>query len=92
MAVRAWSAFVAGVAVGWTGRSVLGSGRELVVRSVVVLHDIRERATRTFAEQAEWLEDTFAEGRSRWEAKRSAAPVDETSPARVVDRKRERAA
>ena len=83
MAARTWGAFAAGVAVGWVGRSVLGSGRELVVQGVVVGHRVRERMARTFAEQAEWLEDMFAEGRSRYESARSHAPIDEEAPARV---------
>jgi hypothetical protein len=83
MAARTFGAFAAGVAVGWVGRSVLGSGRELVVRSVVVGHRVRERMTRTFAEQAEWLEDMFAEGRSRYESTRAHEPVDEEAHARV---------
>jgi len=85
-------AFAAGVCVGWVGRSVLGSGRELVVRGVVLAHQARERLTRTFAEQAEWFEDSFAEGKARYETARAAAPVDESAPAVVRDKKRGRAA
>lgn len=92
MAARTWGAFIAGVAVGWTGRTVLGSGRELVVRGVVVIHHARDRVTRTFAEQAEWVDDMFAEGRARYEATRSAPPDDESAPARVSSEKRGRAA
>lgn len=85
MAVRAWGAFAAGVATGWAARSVLGSGRELLIRSVVTAHKLRERATRVAAEQVEWVEDMFAEGRARYEASRpEQAPVDEGSSARVV--------
>ncbi len=92
MALRAWGAFAAGVTVGWGARSVLGSGRELLVQSVVTLHELRERATRVAAEQVEWVEDTFAEGRARYEARKATEPVDESSHARVVSHSRHRAA
>jgi hypothetical protein len=89
MAVRTWAAFTAGMAVGWGGRSALGSGRELVIRGVVALHQIRELFARTSAEQVEWVEDMFAEGRARYETQRSTAPVDEDAPARVVSAERD---
>ncbi len=92
MALRAWGAFAAGVTVGWGARSVLGSGRELLVRSVVTLHDLRERVNRVAAEQVEWVEDTFAEGRARYEARKASEPVDESSHARVVPHTRRPAA
>lgn len=92
MALRVWGAFAAGVTVGWGARSVLGSGRELLVRSVVTLHEVRERVSRVAAEQVEWVEDTFAEGRARYEARRASEPVDEASHARVVPHSRGRAA
>ena len=93
MAEKAWAAFAAGVAVGWAGRATLGSGRELLVRGVVGLHELREHATRVAAEQVEWVEDMFAEGRARFESRRAAAPpVDEAAPTRVVPHRRERAA
>ena len=92
MAIRSSIAFAAGVTVGWGARSVLGSGRELLVRGVVTLHQLRERATRVAAEQVEWVEDTFAEGRARYEARRGDEPVDESSHARVVPHSRGRAA
>jgi hypothetical protein len=92
MEAKTWGAFAAGMAVGWVGRSVLGSGRELVVRGVVTAHHVRERMTRVAAEQVEWVEDMFAEGRARYDAKRSEAPIDEGSRARVVGHRRGRAA
>jgi len=85
MAVKTWGAFAAGVAVGWIGRSVLGSTREAMVKALVVSHGIRERAKRIFAEQVEWLEDTFAEGRARHEAARHAAQVEPHVPPAVAD-------
>jgi len=92
MEAKTWGAFAAGVAVGWAGRSVLGSGRELVVRGVVVAHQVRERMTRVAAEQVEWVEDMFAEGRARYDATHQQAPMDEGSRARVVGHRRGRAA
>lgn len=84
MTIRVWGAFAAGVAAGWAGRSVMGSGRELVVRGVVTAHRVRGRLARVAAEQVEWVEDMLAEGRARYETMRAAAPVDEEAPARVV--------
>ena len=81
MAVKVWGAFAAGIAAGWAGRSVMGSGRELVVRGVVTAHRLRGRLTRVAAEQVEWVEDM-----------RASAPVDEEAPARVVRAHRGRAA
>jgi hypothetical protein len=63
-------AFAAGIAVGWTGRSLFGSGRELVVRGAVLFYRLRERVSQVAAEQVEWVEDSFAEGRARWAAER----------------------
>jgi hypothetical protein len=83
MAARTGAAFAAGVAVGWTGRSVLGSGRELVVRAVVAFYELRERVSQVAAEQVEWIEDSFAEGRARYASKQAETPLDED--AHVVD-------
>jgi hypothetical protein len=92
MAVKTWGAFTAGLAVGWAGRSALGSGRELVVRGVVALHQLRELLARSGAEQVEWVEDMFAEGRARYDAQRSSGPADDEVPARNVPGERSRAA
>jgi len=92
MALRTWGAFTAGLAVGWAGRSALGSGKELVIRGVVAMHELRELFARVGAEQVEWVEDMFAEGRARYESQRSAAAVDEDAPARVVSPEHSRAA
>jgi hypothetical protein len=83
MEAKTLAAFAAGVAVGWAGRSVLGSGRELVVRAVVLALEVRERLSQVAAEQVEWLEDSFAEGRARYATKKAEAPLDED--AHVVD-------
>jgi hypothetical protein len=95
MAAKTWGAFAAGVVVGWVGRSVLGSTRELVVRAVVLSHGVRERIRRVVAEQIEWVEDTFAEGRARHEAGRGEAHAEEppaTPTVADVSEKRGRAA
>jgi hypothetical protein len=87
MAARTLGAFAAGVAVGWVGRSVLGSGRELFVRAVVLGYQLRERVAQVAAEQVEWVEDSFAEGRARYSARSEEAHVDEATPADDDDAK-----
>jgi hypothetical protein len=77
MAARTVGAFAAGVAVGWVGRSVLGSGRELFVRAVVLAYQLRERVAQVAAEQVEWVEDSFAEGRARYASRRDEPPTDD---------------
>jgi hypothetical protein len=83
MAAKTTAAFLAGVAVGWVGRSLLGSTREAMVQGLVVAHEIREGLRRAIAERAEWLEDMFAEGRARYEARRAGVAPEESEP-RVV--------
>jgi hypothetical protein len=68
MALKAFGAFAAGVVVGWTGRSVFGSTRELMVQALVAAHQLQVQAKRLIAERFEWAEDMFAEGRARYEA------------------------
>jgi hypothetical protein len=70
MAFQTVGAFLAGVVVGWTGRSVMGSTREALVQTIILGHRVREGARRVIAEQVEWAEDMFAEGRARYEARR----------------------
>jgi hypothetical protein len=79
MAVQTVGAFFAGVVVGWTGRSVVGSTREALVQAIMLGHRVREGARRVVAEQVEWAEDMFAEGRARYEARRDGAAFDEYS-------------
>jgi len=86
MAAATVSAFLAGVVVGWVGRSAAGSSREALVEAIVATHAIRERAKRVVAEQVEWVEDLFAEGRARFEARHEAAShIDHDTPPEVVD-------
>ena len=92
MAVKTTSAFFAGVATGWVLRSVLGSSREAMVRAVVVAHRGRERVKRVVAENAEWLDDLFAEGRARYDSSREEAPLDDEAPPFVASESTERAA
>jgi hypothetical protein len=68
MALKTFGAFAAGVVVGWTGRSVFGSTRELMVQTLVAAHHLQGRAKRIVAERFEWAEDMFAEGRARYDA------------------------
>lgn len=86
MALRTLSAFVAGMGVGWVARSTVGSSREAMVRALVVGHKLREGARRLVAEQVEWAEDMFAEGKARYELEREgdAAPLDDDAPPQVV--------
>jgi hypothetical protein len=67
VALKTFGAFAAGVVVGWTGRSVFGSTRELMVQALVVAHHLQSQAKRILAERFEWAEDMFAEGRARYE-------------------------
>jgi hypothetical protein len=84
MALRTFGAFVAGVGVGWVARSTIGSSREALVRAIVVAHRVREGARRVLAEQVEWAEDMFAEGRARYEMLRDHVPLDDEALPHVV--------
>jgi len=81
---RTVAAFSAGVVVGWVGRGVLGSERELLVRTIGLAHVVRERVTRLAAEQVEWWQDLVAEAKARIDHKRATAHPDEDAPAKVV--------
>jgi hypothetical protein len=91
MAFKTTSAFIAGVATGWVLRSAMGSSREVLVRVVVVAHRGRERLRRVVAENAEWLDDLFAEGRARYNASHSEVGLDDEAPPHIAP-ERERAA
>lgn len=84
MALRMTAAFVAGVASGWVARSALGSSREAVVTVVVAAHRGRERMKRFVAQNAEWLDDLFAEARARSDAASVAPVVDDETPPHVA--------
>jgi hypothetical protein len=84
MALVTTGAFVAGVVTGWVARSAVGSTREALVKAIVTAHKLREGARRLLAEQVEWAEDAFAEGRARYEALRDATPLDDEAPPQVV--------
>ncbi len=75
---------MAGMGVGWVARSTVGSTREAMVRALVVAHKLRDDARRLVAEQVEWAEDMFAEGRARYELEREAVPLDDEAPPQVV--------
>jgi hypothetical protein len=85
MALKAFGAFTAGVVVGWTGRSVFGSTRELMVQALVTAHELQGHAKRLLAERFEWAEDMFAEGRARYEAQVGRDPLFARSDERVDD-------
>ncbi len=81
--LRTMGAFAAGVVVGWVGRGVLGSERELLVRTVGLAHVVRGHVTRLAAEQVEWWQDLVAEARARVELSRGEHH-DEDARAKVV--------
>jgi hypothetical protein len=83
MATKTTAAFLAGVAAGWTMRSVLGSSREAIVRAIVLAHEGRDKVRRMVGERVEWLDDLLAEGRARYEAASDEAPLDEEAPPHV---------
>jgi hypothetical protein len=85
-------AFVAGVAVGWAGRSVAGSTREALVRVVVLGHEVRRDLRRAVVERWEWIEDLMAEGRIRYEESVRHAPLDDVAVEDGVPSSRGRAA
>jgi hypothetical protein len=76
MALKAFGAFATGIVVGWTGRTVFGSTRELMVQTLVVAHHVRGKVKRMIAERFESAEDLFAEGRARYEATEGGSPDD----------------
>ncbi len=79
---RTAGAFAAGVVVGWVGRGVIGSERELLVRTIGLAQIIKDRVTRMTAEQVEWWQDLVAEARSRMD-QQTRAP-DENAKAKVI--------
>ncbi len=80
MALRTLGAFVAGMGVGWAARSTVGSTREAMVKALVVGDKVRDGVRRVLAEQIEWAEDMFAEGRARYEIEKDHAPLDDERP------------
>ena len=81
---RTAGAFAAGVVVGWIGRGVIGSERELLVRTIGLAQLIKERVTRLTAEQVEWWQDLVAEARARMDLQRGADAPDEDAKAKVI--------
>ena len=59
-------AFLAGVATGWTGRSLMDPTREGLVRVIITGFRLRDEVRRATAQYAEFMEDLVAEGRSRY--------------------------
>jgi hypothetical protein len=80
---RTMGAFAAGVVVGWVGRGVLGSERELLVRSIGLAHVVRGHVTRLAAEQVEWWQDLAAEAKARVDLSRGHHH-DEDARAKIV--------
>lgn len=82
--LRTMAAFSAGVVVGWVGRGVLGSEREVLVRAIGAAHVARRGLTRLAAEQVEWWQDLVAEAKARVELQRKASHPDENTTPTVV--------
>ena len=82
--LRTLAAFSAGVVVGWVGRGVLGSEREVLVRAIGATHAARMSLTRIAAEQVEWWQDLVAEAKARVELQRRASHPDENAAPNVV--------
>ncbi len=82
--IRTMGAFAAGVAVGWVGRGVIGSERELLVRTIALAQSVKLRVTRAAAEQLEWWEDLVAEARARVDLGGGDHHLDHDAKAKVV--------
>jgi hypothetical protein len=82
--LRTIGAFASGVVVGWVARGVIGSERELMLRTIVLAQSMNDRVRRLAAEQVEWWQDLMAEARVRIDAQREAAQPDEDSQAKVI--------
>ena len=80
---RTMGAFSAGVVVGWVGRGVIGSERELLVRTLGLAQLVKARVSRIAAEQVEWWEDLVAEARTRIDLRKDALHADEDAHAKV---------
>lgn len=65
--------FVAGFVSGWTVRSTVDSSRDVAVGIVATVYGAYDRTKRLVAIEREHLEDIVAEGKARYEAKRSRA-------------------
>jgi hypothetical protein len=81
---RTAGAFAAGVVVGWVGRGVIGSERELLVRTIGLAQILKDRVTRLTAEQVEWWQDLVAEARARMDLQRRGHVPDENAKAKVI--------
>jgi hypothetical protein len=79
---RTAGAFTAGVVVGWVGRGMVSSNRELLLRTIGVATLAKRRVTRVAAEQVEWWQDLVAEAMARIDHE-NAVPHDETARAKV---------
>ncbi len=84
MPIVAVGAYVAGFASGWVARSAVSSSRDVVVQAIVLAHRARDGVRRVVAEQREWFEDLFAEGRARYEFSQTDPIADARQKPRVV--------
>jgi hypothetical protein len=81
--LRTVSAFSAGVVVGWVGRGVIGSERELLIRTIGVAQLVKTKVSQIAAEQVEWWEDLVAEAKARIDLRREALQPDQDAHAKV---------
>jgi hypothetical protein len=72
--------FMAGFASGWVVRSAVDSSRDLAVGVVSMAYGAYEGAKRLVAIEREHMEDLFAEGKARYEAKRARAQRPASGP------------
>jgi hypothetical protein len=86
--------FVAGFASGWAVRSTVDSSRDLAVGIISVAYGAYDRTKRLVAIEREHIEDLFAEGKARYEAKRARVqrPAPGPRSAEVPRVREERAA
>ena len=83
--------FMAGFAAGWVVRSAVDSSHDLAVGVIASAYDVVDRAKRLVAVEREHIEDLFAEGKARFEAKRARAAGSRESGPRVAEVPRVRA-
>ena len=76
--------FVAGFASGWVVRSTVESSHDVAVGLLSVAYGAYDRTKRIVAIEREHLEDLFAEGKARYEAKRARAQ-SKGSPMRTTE-------
>ncbi len=83
--------FMAGFAAGWVVRSTVDSSHDLAVGLVATAYGAYDRTKRLVAIEREHMEDLFAEGKARYEAKRARSARSDASGPHVAEVPRVRA-